>query len=224
MTRKQNANRLRQKTKLKAKKGRTLSSTKWLQRQLNDVLVRQAQQDGYRSRAAYKLLEMDDRFGLLGQAKVILDLGAAPGSWLQVASQRAPKNAILVGLDLVPIVPLKDVAFLQMDFLDEATPKRILDKTHQKKCDLILSDLAPSLMGHSATDHLRAMALSEAVGDFAIKHLAQEGALCVKCFQGAEDRDFELVLREHFHQVKRVKPKASRKASPEFYFIALRKR
>ena len=154
------------KQRLKTAKGRKVSSTRWLERQLNDPYVKRAKAEGYRSRAAYKLLELDEKYGLLKGVKAVVDLGIAPGGWSQVVRRRSPQAAI-AGIDLLPTDPIDGVAILQMDFMDEATPARLKEALGVEHADLVMSDMAANTVGHPQTDHLRTMALVEAGMEFA---------------------------------------------------------
>src|SRR6185312_5024353 len=169
-------------TRVKTAKGRKVGSTRWLERQLNDPYVRRARAEGYRSRAAYKLIELDARFGFLKGAKRVVDLGIAPGGWAQVVRQRLPQ-AILVGIDLLPTDPIEGAQILQMDFMDEAAPAR-LEEALGGPADLILSDMAANTVGHPQTDHLRTMGLVEAALDFAAAVLVPGGAFVAKVLAG----------------------------------------
>ena len=204
--------------RLKTAKRRTASSARWLSRQLNDPYVKQAKADGYRSRAAYKLAELDDRFGLLKNASRVVDLGIAPGGWSQLVAKRRPK-AEIVGIDLLPTDPLPGVTIFQMDFLsDEALVA--LGEALSGPPDLVLSDMAANTVGHKQTDHLRTMGLVEAAADFAIRTLAPGGAFLAKVFAGGTDAELLTLLKRHFTTVKHAKPPASRKGSSEWYVIA----
>ena len=204
--------------RVKTAKKRSESSTRWLQRQLNDPYVKQAKADGYRSRAAYKLIELDERFGLLARAHRVVDLGIAPGGWAQVVRQKRPKAAI-VGIDLLETEPLDGVTILQMDFMaDEAPPA--LEAALDGPPDLVLSDMAANTVGHKQTDHLRTMGLVEAAAWFAIDTLDKGGAFVAKVLAGGTDADLLALLKKHFTTVKHAKPPASRKGSSEWYVIA----
>jgi 23S rRNA (uridine2552-2'-O)-methyltransferase len=204
--------------RVRTARGRRASSTRWIERQLADPYVRRAQAEGYRSRAAYKLIELDERFGLLKGARRIVDLGMAPGGWAQVARQRAPK-ARIVGIDLLPADPPEDVEFLQMDFLDESAPGR-LTETLGGPADLVLSDMAANTVGHAKTDHLRTMGLVEAALDFAASVLRPGGAFVAKVLAGGADHELVAELKRRFATVKHAKPPASRKESSEWYVVA----
>ena len=204
--------------RVRTAKGRKVSSTRWLERQLNDPYVRRARAEGYRSRAAYKLLELDERFGLLKGVKAVVDLGIAPGGWSQVVKRRSAKTAV-VGIDLLPTDPIEGVTILEMDFMDEAAPDRL--KTELGcQADLVLSDMAANTVGHPQTDHLRTMALVEAGMLFATEVLRPGGAYVAKVLAGGADNNLVADLKRHFTTVKHAKPPASRKGSSEWYVIA----
>jgi 23S rRNA (uridine2552-2'-O)-methyltransferase len=204
--------------RLKTAKGRKVSSTRWLERQLNDPYVRRARAENYRSRAAYKLLELDKRFGLLKGAKTVVDLGIAPGGWSQVVRRRVPQ-ANVVGIDLLPTDPIEGVAILQMDFMDEGAPQR-LKEALGGPADLVLSDMAANTVGHQQTDHLRTMALVEAGLEFAVEVLRPGGAYVAKVLAGGADNQLVAEMKRHFTAVKHAKPPASRKDSSEWYVVA----
>ena len=202
--------------KLHTAQGRSTASQRWLARQLNDPYVRAAKQAGWRSRAAFKLLELHERFHLLRPGLRVLDLGAAPGGWSQVA---AKQGAIVVGLDLLAIDPVPGTQFVQGDFQDDAMPARLREMLGGP-ADLVLSDMAPNTTGHNATDHLRIVALAELALDFALDILADDGAFVAKVFQGGSERAMMERLRRHFGAVRHAKPPASRKESSELYVVA----
>jgi 23S rRNA (uridine2552-2'-O)-methyltransferase len=204
--------------RVKTARGRTASSTRWLERQLNDPYVRQAKAEGYRSRAAYKLLELDDRFGLLKGVHRVVDLGVAPGGWSQVVRKRSPKAAV-VGIDLLETEPIEAVTLLQMDFMVADAPAR-LEAALDGPPDLVLSDMAANTVGHKQTDHLRTMGLVEAAAQFAVDTLAEGGAFVAKVLAGGTDAELLALLKRHFRTVKHAKPPASRKDSSEWYVIA----
>jgi len=204
--------------RVKTARRRSTSSNRWLARQLNDPYVKQAKADGYRSRAAYKLAELDDRFGLLKGVKRAVDLGIAPGGWSQVVRERCP-GASVVGIDLLPIDPIEGVTVFQMDFLAEEAPGAIMAALDGPP-DLVLSDMAANTVGHKQTDHLRTMALVETAADFAIRTLAPGGSFVAKVLAGGTDKDLLALLKSHFASVKHAKPPASRKDSSEWYVIA----
>ncbi|MBC2669719.1 RlmE family RNA methyltransferase [Novosphingobium piscinae] len=205
-------------TRLKSGKKRTVSSARWLQRQLNDPYVKQAKADGYRSRAAYKLAELDERFGLLKGVQRVVDLGIAPGGWSQVVRARAPA-ARVVGIDLLPTEPIPGVTIFEMDFMADAAPAA-LQGALDGPPDLVLSDMAANTVGHKQTDHLRTMGLVETAVDFAISTLAPGGGFVAKVFAGGTDGELLTILKRNFATVKHAKPPASRKDSSEWYVIA----
>ncbi|HVR89753.1 MAG TPA: RlmE family RNA methyltransferase [Novosphingobium sp.] len=205
-------------TRVKTAKGRTASSNRWLARQLNDPYVKQAKADGYRSRAAYKLAELDERFTLLRGVERVIDLGIAPGGWSQVVRLKAPK-AKVVGIDLLPTDPIDGVTIFEMDFMADEAPAA-LEAALEGAPDLILSDMAANTVGHKQTDHLRTMGLVETAADFAIAALAPGGAFVAKVLAGGTDTQLLTLLKRHFTAVKHAKPPASRKGSSEWYVIA----
>ena len=204
--------------RLKTAKGRKPSSTRWLERQLNDPYVKRAKAENYRSRAAYKLLELDEKFGLLKGAKAVVDLGIAPGGWSQVVRRKVPQSKV-VGIDLLPTDPIDGVEILQMDFMDEAAPDE-LKAALGSEADLVLSDMAANTVGHQQTDHLRTMALVEAGLLFATEVLRPGGAYVAKVLAGGADNQLVAEMKRHFTTVKHAKPPASRKDSSEWYVIA----
>ena len=204
--------------RVKSAKGRTASSTRWLNRQLNDPYVRQAKAEGYRSRAAYKLAELDEKFALLKGVTRVVDLGIAPGGWSQVVRKRSPRAAI-AGIDLLPVEPIKGVAILEMDFMADAAPDALLAALGGAP-DLVLSDMAANTVGHKQTDHLRTMGLVETAAQFAIENLATGGGFVAKVLAGGTDPALLALLKRHFATVKHAKPPASRKGSSEWYVIA----
>ena len=204
--------------RVKTGRGRTASSVRWLERQLNDPYVKQAKAEGYRSRAAYKLTELDERFALVRGAKRVVDLGIAPGGWSQVVRKRAPKAAI-VGIDLLETEPLEGVEILLMDFMAEDAPGRLIEALGGAP-DLVLSDMAANTVGHKQTDHLRTMALVEAAAWFAVETLEEGGAFVAKVLAGGTDAELLALLKRHFRTVKHAKPPASRKGSSEWYVVA----
>ena len=204
--------------RVKTAKGRKVSSTRWLERQLNDPYVKRARAENYRSRAAYKLLELDERFGLLKGVKAVVDLGIAPGGWSQVVRRKAPQASV-VGIDLLPTDPLEGVIVIQMDFMDETAPDR-LKNALGGPVDLVLSDMAANTVGHPQTDHLRTMALVEAGLEFAREVLRPGGAYVAKVLAGGADNQLVAELKRSFATVKHAKPPASRKGSSEWYVVA----
>ena len=204
--------------RLRTAKGRKVSSTRWLERQLNDPYVRRAKAENYRSRAAYKLIELDERFGLLKGVKAVVDLGIAPGGWSQAVRRTSPQ-ARIVGIDLLPTDPIEGVAILELDFMDDAAPER-LKEALGGPADLILSDMAANTVGHPQTDHLRTMALVEAGLEFAKEVLRPGGAYVAKVLAGGADHELVAELKRNFAAVKHAKPPASRKDSSEWYVVA----
>ena len=205
-------------TRVKTARGRTAASTRWLERQLNDPYVRRARAEGYRSRAAYKLLELDERFGLLRGVKRVVDPGVAPGGWAQVVKRRKP-DTVVVGIDLLPTDPIEGVTLFEMDFLDEDAPAKLAEALGGP-ADLVLSDMAANTVGHPQTDHLRTMALVEAAAYFTGEVLKPGGAFVAKVLAGGADNDLVAMLKRMFTTVKHAKPPASRKDSSEWYVIA----
>jgi 23S rRNA (uridine2552-2'-O)-methyltransferase len=204
--------------RVRTARGRSVSSNRWLERQLNDPYVRRAKADNYRSRAAYKLLELDERFGLLKGVKAVVDLGIAPGGWSQVVGRRSP-GARIAGIDLLPTDPIEGVTILQMDFMDDSAPDRLREALGGPP-DLVLSDMAANTVGHAQTDHLRTMALVEAGLHFAVETLRPGGAFVAKVLAGGADSNLVAELKRHFTAVKHAKPPASRKESSEWYVVA----
>ena len=204
--------------RLRTAKGRKVSSTRWLERQLNDPYVKRAKAEGYRSRAAYKLIELDEKLGLLKGVKGVVDLGIAPGGWSQVVRKKAPA-ARVAGIDFLPTDPIDGVAILQMDFMDENAPDALREAL-AGDADLVLSDMAANTVGHPQTDHLRTMALVEAGLEFAREVLKPGGAYVAKVLAGGADNNLVAELKRHFTTVKHAKPPASRKDSSEWYVIA----
>lgn len=205
--------------RVRTAKGRKVSSKLWLERQLNDPYVAAARREGYRSRAAFKLLELDERFKLLRRGQRVVDLGAAPGGWLQVAAEKLGPGGRIVGIDLLEIEPLPGVELLQGDFLDEDAPAR-LKAALGGPADLVLSDMAANTIGHGPTDKLRTLALAEAAAAFACEVLAPGGAFLCKVLQGGIESTLLAELRRRFRQVRHVKPPASRSGSSELYLLA----
>ncbi len=201
---------------LRTSKGRTGASQRWLTRQLNDPYVRAARDAGWRSRAAFKLIELDARFHLLRRGARVLDLGAAPGGWTQVAVKA---GCTVLALDLLEIDSIPGAVLLQGDFHDPDMPDRLRAALGGQP-DLVLSDMAPNTTGHPATDHLRIMALADLALDFAIEVLSPHGAFVAKVFQGGSERTMMDRMRRHFTTVRHAKPPASRKGSSELYVVA----
>jgi 23S rRNA (uridine2552-2'-O)-methyltransferase len=218
----------RLKVRLRRGKQRPASSQRWLERQLNDPYVAAARRQGYRSRAAYKLSEIDDRHGLLKPGRRVIDLGAAPGGWSQVAAERVDTLGVrggrrgqVVAVDLLPCQPIPGVEFVQLDFLNAAAPARLQALLRGGCVDVALSDMAAPGSGHARTDHLRIIALAEAAAEFALSVLAPGGAFLCKVFQGGTERELLAKLRGAFTTIKHLKPPASRAQSAELYVLAL---
>jgi 23S rRNA (uridine2552-2'-O)-methyltransferase len=203
--------------KVRTSKRRTTSSNIWLARQLNDPFVTLAKAKGYRARAAFKLTEIDDRFHVLKRGARVIDLGCAPGGWLQVAVERGV--GAIAGVDLLPVDPVPPAHILQMDFTDPACGELLLQLLGGPP-DVILSDMAPNTIGHRQTDHLRIVGLIEAALDFTLSCLKPGGAFVAKAFQGGETSEVLQRLRIHFAEVRHVKPKASRADSSEIFLVA----
>jgi 23S rRNA (uridine2552-2'-O)-methyltransferase len=199
-------------------KSRSPASARWLARQLNDPYVAAARQQGWRSRAAFKLLELDEKFKLLRKGVRVLDLGAAPGGWTQVAVKRGAASVLAV--DLLPIEPIRGATIIQGDFTDPEMPARLTEALGGG-ADLVLSDMAPNTTGHAATDHIRIVGLAEMALDFAVQVLTPGGTFVAKVFQGGSEKQVLDVLKRHFAVVRHAKPPASRKESSELYVVAM---
>jgi 23S rRNA (uridine2552-2'-O)-methyltransferase len=211
------------KVRLKTAKQRSASSQRWLERQLNDPYVAAAKRQGYRSRSAFKLAEIDDKHRLLKPGRRVVDLGAAPGGWSQVAAERVRSGAgkgQVVSIDLLEVEPIAGVDILRLDFMDEAAPGRLTAMLRDGKADVVLSDMAAQGTGHTRTDHLRIMVLAEAAAEFACEVLVPGGAFLCKVFQGGTERELLDRLKRAFTTVRHVKPPASRAESAELYVIA----
>ena len=211
------------KVRLKTARQRSASSQRWLERQLNDPYVAAARREGYRSRAAYKLIEIDDRHHVLKPGARVIDLGATPGGWAQVAAQRVRSiegKGQVVAIDLLPMEALAGVEFLLLDFLDRLAPARLRGLLRGGRADVVLSDMAAQGTGHARTDHLRVMALAEAAAEFAYEVLEPGGAFLCKVFQGGTEQALLGRLKRAFSSVRHVKPPASRTASAELYVLA----
>jgi 23S rRNA (uridine2552-2'-O)-methyltransferase len=207
------------KQRVKTANKRSLSSQKWLERQLNDPYVARAKREGYRSRAAFKLLEIDEKFHILKPGQKIVDLGAAPGGWSQIAAKKVGPKGRIVGIDLLPIDPMAGVEFIQLDFLDESAPGKLVEMLGGP-ADLVMSDMAANTTGHKKTDHLRIIGLAEAAIYFAREILAPGGAFVAKVFQGGTENQLLGDLKRDFAVVRHVKPAASRADSAELYVLA----
>lgn len=209
--------------RVKTSKSRKTSSNQWLERQLNDPYVAQAKRDGYRSRAAYKLLEIDEKHKLFKKDMCVVDLGIAPGGWSQIAAKRinsvsdAPR---IVGIDYLDVEPIPGVTILKMDFLDDEAPDALMEALRGEKPTLIMSDMAAPTIGHRQTDHIRTLHLCEVALDFAKDNLAQNGDFLAKVFRGGTEHSLLEDLKKNFKKVYHIKPPASRKESPELYVLA----
>ena len=215
-------------TKVKTARGRKLSSARWLERQLNDPYVRRARAEGYRSRAAYKILELDDRHGFLSPGARVLDLGCAPGGWCQVAAKRVnalgeradkPRGRVL-GVDLLDMDTVPGVETLRLDFLREGAVE-VIGARLLGRADVVMSDMAAPSSGHKGTDHLRVVALCEAAADLALDVLDRGGAFVAKVLEGGAEGDLQVLLKRRFEKVANIKPPASRQDSSEKYVVAL---
>jgi len=211
--------RRRETVRVKTAKKRSISSKNWLQRQLNDPYVAAAREAGYRSRAAYKLLQMDEEFKLLHAGQRVVDLGAAPGGWTQVAMAKLGAKGKLVAIDILPMEPIQHAIILELDFLADDAPDKLREALGGK-ADLVLSDMAPSTTGHSGTDHIRIMAMAETAALFATEILAPNGAFVCKLFQGGAEKTLLDALKKRFAKVRHAKPAASRADSSESYIVA----
>jgi 23S rRNA (uridine2552-2'-O)-methyltransferase len=211
------------KVRVKTSKGRKIGSTIWLQRQLNDPYVARAKAEGYRSRAAFKIKELDERYKLFHRGQRVVDLGAAPGGWSQVAVQATGStdaNPLIAAIDYLEMDQIPGVAFLKKDFTDDDAPAALIAAMGGKKADLVLSDMAAPTTGHKATDHLRIVHLVELAADFAIQVLAPGGTFIAKVLQGGTEHELLHMLKQHFATTLHAKPKASRAESAETYLIA----
>lgn len=211
------------KVRLQKAKGRTKSSRQWLERQLNDPYVAAAKREGYRSRAAFKLLEIADKYSMLKPGDVVVDLGAAPGGWSQVAAARvkaAEGRGAVVAVDVLALDPIPGVAVLQRDFSDPSTEATLMDMLAGRPVNVVLSDMAAATTGHRQTDHLRIIGLAEEALDFAVRVLSPGGAYLAKVFQGGSEKSLLDILKRDFSTVRHIKPKASRAESPELYVLA----
>jgi 23S rRNA (uridine2552-2'-O)-methyltransferase len=213
--------------RLKDQKRRTASSRAWLTRQISDPYVVRAKREGLRSRAAFKLAEIDDRYKILKPGARVVDLGAAPGGWSEIAARRVGASGRVIALDILEMKPIPGIDFLQLDFLDPSAPERLsamlggaAGGNAQAKADVVLSDMAANATGHRQTDHLRIMALAEVAADFARKVLAPGGSFLCKVLQGGTEAALLAGLKRDFSSVKHVKPPASRGDSAELYLLA----
>ena len=207
------------KQRVKTGKGRTLSSKMWLERQLNDPYVQRAKREGYRSRAAFKLIEIDDKYRILKKGARVIDLGAAPGGWSQVAARRIGEAGRIVAIDVLDIEPIAGVDFIQLDFLDPAAPDELKQRLGGE-ADVVLTDMAANATGHRKTDHIKIVALVEAAAEFAREVLKAGGAFLAKVIQGGTEPALLAQLKKDFATVRHVKPAASRADSAELYLLA----
>ena len=211
------------KSRVKMISGRTVSSQRWLERQLNDPYVAAAKRDGWRSRAAFKLSEIDDKHHFLKPGQVIVDLGAAPGGWSQVASQRVKSvegRGQVVAIDYLEFEPIPGVEILLLDFMEPEAPDLLKSMMRGGRADVVFSDMAAPTSGHTSTDHLRIMGLAEAALEFAIDVLSPGGVFLCKVFQGGSERELLIGMKKNFAIVRHVKPPASRPDSAELYVLA----
>lgn len=211
------------KVRVKTARKRSAASTRWLERQLNDPYVAAAKREGMRSRAAYKLAEIDDKHHFLKPGQRVVDLGAAPGGWSQVAADRVKSidgRGQVVAIDYLAMEPLAGIEALQLDFTDETAEPRLKELLRDARADVVLSDMAAPTVGHTRTDHLRIMGLAEAAAAFAVDVLAPGGTFLCKVFQGGSERALLDLLKRHFASVRHVKPPASRADSAELYVLA----
>jgi 23S rRNA (uridine2552-2'-O)-methyltransferase len=209
--------------RLKDQKRRTASSRAWLTRQISDPYVTRAKREGLRSRAAFKLAEIDDRYKVFKPGARVVDLGAAPGGWSEIAARRVGSRGQVVAIDILQMKTIPGVEFLELDFLDPSAPERLqamLGASRGGKADVVLSDMAANATGHRQTDHLRIMALAEAAADFARQALAPRGTFLCKVLQGGTEATLLAELKRDFASVKHVKPPASRSDSAELYLLA----
>lgn len=214
---------LQKKVRVKTRAKRSISSARWLERQLNDPYVAAAKSEGYHSRAAYKLLEMNEELQIFKPGMKVVDLGAAPGGWTQVVCdivKPGENGGKVVAIDYLEMKPVSEAVFFQMDFTDDDAPD-VLKEAIGGKAHVVMSDMAPPTMGHKQTDHIRIMALAELAYDFAKDILLPDGVFLAKVFQGGAERDFLNQLKKDFQKVKHVKPPASRADSSEMYVVAL---
>jgi len=203
--------------KVKTARGRKISSKLWIERQINDPYVREAKIKGYRSRAAFKLIELDAKFNLIKKNALVVDLGCAPGGWVQIALKNGA--ARVVGIDILPVEPVGRADLIEMDFMDEKAPGKLKDMLGASP-DVVLSDLAANTTGHRKTDHLKTVALVEAAAQFAMDVLKPGGSFVTKVFQGGAEGRLLEILKKNFKTVKHAKPKSSRAGSPEMYLVA----
>jgi 23S rRNA (uridine2552-2'-O)-methyltransferase len=203
--------------KVKTARGRKISSKLWIERQINDPYVKEAKIKGYRSRAAFKLLELNTKFDLVKKDALVVDLGCAPGGWVQIALKLGADR--VVGIDLLPVEPIGSADMIEMDFMNKNAPNILREKLGRKP-DIVLSDLAANTTGHRQTDHLKTVALVESAAEFAMEVLKPGGSFVTKVFQGGAEEKLLATLKKSFKSVKHAKPKSSRAGSPEMYLVA----
>lgn len=211
------------KSRLKTARGRTASSAQWLRRQINDPYVAEAHRLGYRGRAAFKIIQLNDQFHFFKPGKRVVDLGCAPGGWIQVAVDKvksAPENPLVIGMDVLETAPVPGAKLVRMDFTDEQAPAVLRELLGGHRADVVLSDMAANTTGTPGLDHLRIMGLLEMAYDFAVRALAPGGVFVSKIFAGGTENQFLARMKRDFAAVKHVKPDASRKDSAEFYVVA----
>ncbi len=214
------ASKRREAVRVKTAKKRTTSSARWLQRQLNDPYVVAAKEAGYRSRAAFKILQLDEQFHFIKAGQRVIDLGAAPGGWSQVVVKRIGAKGKLIALDIQEMDPIGGAEIIHMDFLDDDAPEK-LKELLGGKASLVLSDMAPSTTGHTATDHIRIMGLAENAAHFAVEVLAPNGVFVCKYFQGGAEKSLLDMLKKNFAKVRHAKPASSRQDSSESFIVAM---
>jgi len=202
---------------------RSKTSKQWMTEHVTDPYVQLAQKEGYRSRAAYKLLEIDEKDHLLRSGMTVVDLGATPGGWSQIAARKVGDSGKVIALDLLPLHPIHGVEFIQGDFREDAVLQQLEDKLEGRQIGLVISDMAPNISGVGVADQARAMYLCELALDFAVQHLKPEGSFLVKVFQGAGFEEYLKLMRSHFAKVVSRKPKASRDRSSEVYLLGMGK-
>ncbi|OOS22649.1 RlmE family RNA methyltransferase [Moraxella pluranimalium] len=208
-------------TRIKNKK-LSKSSRSWMKEHLDDFYVQKAWKEGYRARAAYKLLEINEKTNLIKKGMTVVDLGSAPGSWSQVAGQLVGDNGVLIASDILPMDTLENVTFIQGDFREEAVFNQIMDEVGGRKVDVVLSDMAPNTSGMAAVDQPRMMYLCELAVDFALKVLPEGGALIMKVFQGEGSQELRAQMQKQFSKIKSIKPAASRPRSKEMFWVAIK--
>ncbi|VEG12988.1 RlmE family RNA methyltransferase [Moraxella cuniculi] len=208
-------------TRIKNKK-LSKSSRAWMKEHIDDFYVQKAQKEGYRARAAYKLLEINEKTGLIKKGMTVVDLGSAPGSWSQVAGRLVGDGGMLIASDILPMDTLENVTFIQGDFREEAVFNQIMDEVGGRRVDVVLSDMAPNTSGMAAVDQPRMMYLCELAVDFALKVLPEGGALIMKVFQGEGSQELRANMQKQFSKIKSIKPAASRPRSKEMFWVAIK--